>query len=572
MRTKRVKGEMKTSFLVGFFILCVLGQISTEWATITYTSSLSGDQVVPLPDIYQDSIGNAVCILDRTFVNSTLTCTVQHNIAVLVGATINYGRRGTFGPVLYSFPSTYTYQISATWILSDLEGGNYTVIEQENDFLNGNWYITLTSRYFITGEIRGQIEHSDRAFSILRVENTVPRATSSSASGICLGTYSAFDPPQLLTINVIHTVVDSTYLDVATGIPGAVGPIGYSFIMEESPAYDSMTLSIDEQENFIDDLIYLNLLSRKNPNGEIRGQLISIDYPESVGFTSRLAPLNNVDSDNSGCGIFSYDCDSKLFEFIVMHTIRDSVSVNIGFGAEGENGAILYSVNSRNISAVYGSRYLTYEEVYYLYTYQLFVTVSSTDFEEFEIRGQINTEFDFYAYLSGTFVSSPVTTAAVGCSTFLYTNATRVFDYAIYHSVSSPIEVTLSVGAEGQEGVVDRIFPSVSSPIRGDNFLLDDDEIEALAYENLYVQVVSTSYPYVGEIRGQIKRVKPCKPNDDNQLSLSEPETFNSRLYSSGVTSGQLTSDYFGSSDSSILNANILLIIVIISAYLLVLY
>ena len=280
--------------------------------------------------------------------------------------------------------------------------------------------------------------------------------------------------------------------------------------------------------------------------------------------------IGSDNSDNTGCGIFSFDCESKLFEFIVMHTIRNSVSVNIGFGKIGEDGPTLYSVNSRNISAVFGSRYLSYEEEYYLYTDQLFVTVSSGDFPEAEIRGQISTNFDFYAYLSGTFVSSPITTAAVGCATFLYTNRTRVFDYAIYHSVESPIEVTMSVGAEGQEGVVDRIFPAVSSPIRGDSFILDDDEIEALAYENLYVQVVSTSYPYVGEIRGQIKRIKPCKPNDDNQLSLSEPDTFNSRAYSSGVTSGQLTSGYFGSSDSNILNANILLILVIFSAYLLV--
>jgi CHRD domain. len=267
----------------------------------------------------------------------------------------------------------------------------------------------------------------------------------------------------------------------------------------------------------------------------------------------------------TGCAIFAFDCYDRQLEFIVAHNVPNAERVSVHFGEEGVGGPVLFSVDSRNLQAVFGSRILTHEEQYYLYTRQLYITVSSNSSLVEVIRGQIGTTYTLYSYLSGTFVSSPVTTSALGCATFLFTNQTREFDYAIYHTVADPILVTLSKGSEGQEGFVDRIFPSLNSPIRGNNFLLDDDEVEALAFEDLYVQVVSSSYPVVGEIRGQIKQIRPCKPQDDYRLSLSDPDTFYSRYYSSGVTSGQLTIGYFQSSDSSPLPSPLSLLLLLSS-------
>jgi hypothetical protein len=195
-----------------------------------------------------------------------------------------------------------------------------------------------------------------------------------------------------------------------------------------------------------------------------------------------------------------------------MHTIRDAQSVLIGVGLEGTAGPSIFFVNSQTLSSVYGSFFLSYDEEYYLYTNQLFVMVNSNDYPSGEIRDQIGTLYDFYAYMSGTFVNGAVSTSALGCATFTLTDSNRTFNYDIFHSVSSPIEITLNVGADGEEGPVDRVFPGTHSPIKGNDFILDDDEIDNIAHNNMYVQIRSDVYQYPGEIRGQLKRVKPCIP------------------------------------------------------------
>ena len=282
-----------------------------------------------------------------------------------------------------------------------------------------------------------------------------------------------------------------------------------------------------------------------------------------MGFTARLGAgevvngdSTGVESDNTGCSIFAFDCSTRLLEFIVIHTIRDSQSVSISFGESGVIGPALYSVDSSNQSSVFGSVRLTPEEQYYLYTYQLYVWVNSDDFPSGEIRGQIDTTNDFYSYLSGTFVTTPVTTSALGCATFTFTQENRTFNYAVYHTVKNALSVNLGVGSEGEGGFIDRIFPAVESPIRGDTFILDDDEIEALAYDRLYVQVVSTDYPFVGEIRGQIKQLKPCKP----QAPYGEfvPSSNPRYVFYTGNTV-----DY-ASSNSFLLIPNLLFIVIVI--------
>jgi hypothetical protein len=65
-------------------------------------------------------------------------------------------------------------------------------------------------------------------------------------------------------------------------IPGQVGLTEFSFVVPGSPFISDVSLTDIEEQNFFGDLMYLNLRSEKNKNGEIRGQLITIDYPDQV--------------------------------------------------------------------------------------------------------------------------------------------------------------------------------------------------------------------------------------------------------------------------------------------------
>lgn len=228
-----------------------------------------------------------------------------------------------------------------------------------------------------------------------------------------------------------------------------------------------------------------------------------------------------VETNNRGCALIAYNCKSRLMEYLVMHDVPDPRGAFVGTGLAGEFGATLFAM-PYDSAAIYGAVRLTGEEEFSLYTYNLFVMVASLQFPSGEIRGQINIEFDWYAYLSGTNVVSPVTTSAVGCATFkLLGEQNRIFDYSIFHTVKLPLQAQLFVGYEGDNGELSRTFRTVFSPIRGDDIILDDDDLQALVTDASYISIASSSYPAVGEIRGQIRRIRPCNPNTDRVLTLS---------------------------------------------------
>jgi len=217
----------------------------------------------------------------------------------------------------------------------------------------------------------------------------------------------------------------------------------------------------------------------------------------------------------------AYDCDTKILEYVVMHNIPDARGAFIGAAPEGDFGITLFSLG-RGISPIYGSVQLTAEEELLLYSRGLYVSVVSVEYSSGEIRGQITADFDWYAYISGTNVVSPVTTPAVGIATMrLEGEQNRRLDYAIFHSVELPLRATVNIGYEGENGALDLILPSVFSPIRGDDIVLDDDELEAFVAGGVYFSITSIDCPFLGEIRGQVRRINPCSASNDNSLTVS---------------------------------------------------
>lgn len=74
--------------------------------------------------------------------------------------------------------------------------------------------------------------------------------------------------------------------------------------------------------------------------------------------------------------------------------------------------------------------------------------------------GVINSDWQYYAYLSGTYVNPPRTTAAVGCATFSL-SANHTFNYEIVTLVPFPRGIEFSVGEPGENGEVVNLYPYV---------------------------------------------------------------------------------------------------------------
>jgi len=253
--------------------------------------------------------------------------------------------------------------------------------------------------------------------------------------------------------------------------------------------------------------LYMTVPSTRNPDGDIRGQITTIDYLPLAKFTSRINNINTSPSTSSnatGCALWVYHCDTSTLEYLVFHNVASPTQASIWNGIPNTNGTELFTL-TRTQSPIYGSQQFTsgYEQL--LFNQTLFVNIDSVPFPDGEIVGGITTEFPYYAYLSGTYVVPPVTTSSIGCATFqVVGNATLNFD--VEFSVPYPIEVRLVEGPEGVNGVVNRLFPSNITPVVG-NFIFNSSDFSNLDNGLFYVDITSQAYPIDGELRGQIYSV-----------------------------------------------------------------
>lgn len=515
---------MQKAFLFVASLALLLALANAAWIETVRTGTLSANQVVPATNGAPGYGGTFVCVLDRNSSPKTMDCEVQTDVDDVAEIQLYSGARGENGPLLYTFDNQFQagYHLRQTFDLVDFNG--YTVDQQITDFLNGHWYMTIGSDDFQGSIIRGQIEHIDRSYARMAVQNTIPRASGTSASGISLGTFTFYDPARTFQVDFVHNVIEPTGVEIREGIPGTVGPLIYCFIDASSSVFHSVEYTIIEERELLADLQYIQILSENNPNGEIRGQLIAIDYIPNIAFTARLSggeEVPDVSTSSKGCGIVAYNCETRVLEYLVQHNVANPTGAFIHAAERGDNGAALFSL-SNHVSPIYGAVQLTLEEELFLYTQQLYFNVVSNEFPNGEIRGQIGIDADWWAYLSGTNIIPPVTTEAVGCATFfLEGDQNRILNYAVHHSVVSPRKVTLQAGEEGQNGPEIFSLPSVFSPIRGDSVVFDDDDLEAFVTNNMYVSVESETYPVLGEIRGQIRRIDPCRSTHDNTLTFS---------------------------------------------------
>lgn len=124
-------------------------------------------------------------------------------------------------------------------------------------------------------------------------------------------------------------------------------------------------------------MLYLNIPSIPNPTGDVRGQLRTIDYIAEGAFTSLLAGEFVVPSTSgsfTGCAIVTYDCTTKTMEFLIIHDFPGADDGVLGLGKEDEQGTIISGFTT-GTSPIFGSLRLNSEQIYALYTNQLFFQI-----------------------------------------------------------------------------------------------------------------------------------------------------------------------------------------------------
>jgi len=509
---------MLSRLILAVALLFVACNASIHWIETVRTATLTGPQVIPTAGS-PTGYGTAVCNYDRNAVPPVFDCQVNHNVIDPTYAAIYLGNSATVSNTLLL---EFTVPLSPTFrqVFTISDAGSQASYEEA--FLNGFFYITIFTNVYPAGEIRGQFLASDKFYARMGPEETIPRATGTNSRGLAVGTYSFYNPRRLMSINLQHNVLNPTAVEIRVAQAGRVGPLVTRLRNAVAPVIDSYQLTVGEEIEFFDDDFYIQVLSKANPNGEIRGQFAPMDSGPDAAFTTRLNGQNQNPptlSSAVGCGLFTYDCQTRLFEYLIIHNVPAATSAIVEQAINGSTGTTLFGL-SRAQSPIFGFRYLSLEEEFLLYSLQLYVNIISINNPQGDIRGNINVENQYFTYLSGSQINPPITTGSIGCATYFFTN-NRTMNYDIQHTVPFPIATDFIIGATGQNGRFAFSFPNTVSPIQG-TVDLDDDELANLVDGLVYINVRSTAN-FNGEIRGQIFRVNPCTVTRDNGISAPAP-------------------------------------------------
>lgn len=501
--------------VVALVLLSAAGLGSALFGETVYTMTLLPSEVVNSPVVHDnsDSFGTGFCKLTRTEGAKTMFCEVEHNVNELISADIHVGARGEVGPIVFTF-SQEGFLLQGQFSFED--HATYTADQLQSFFLNGLFYLNIVSLDFENGEIRGQVNHGDRFYSIMTPSQTVPRATATGGTGIAVGTYD-FERNEL-DFQLTHSVNNPLETQVGKGKAGDAGKL-QGVLSGSSPLATVFPLTTQEDEDLFLDLLFLQVTSESNPTGEIRGQLVSIDYINQPAFTALLnGQQANSGTNIEGVAVVAYDCESRLMEYIVLHDGANPTDAFVVVGELGEQAQFLFSLPNVQ-SPIYGTQFLLPAEAEALYSNAMgfgifFGTNNGTDAA---IRGQINSDFDKVAYLSGTNVMPAVTTSSTGLM-LLREVEFSAYEYRLFYNLNeTPTEVTLMLGNEGVNGGRLRTLDDIDNG-SDDVLVLDDDDREALEAEETYIEIRTFEHPF-GVVRGQIRNIGQCDLNIDNEIT-----------------------------------------------------
>lgn len=526
---------MKRFILLLFIFILFYSFSFSEFVKTVYVAELLTDSVVPSVTSNNGN-GIAVCIYDRNDFPKSLDCEIQFYIDSSHGpfyAGIYRGSPFENGELLYEFQGQIQSNFRQIFSLEDIIFDQYdyyssndilySINEQEYDFLNGNWYIVITSNDYEFGAIRGSLLQEHFMYAKMDNNQVVPVISENNipnTHGITIGTYSYFNPFKIANYYIVHDVDIASNIEIRQAKEGEIGGGNYIFSSTISPIEESVSYTSTTEFYLLDDEQYIQIISPQYPNGEIRGQLHAINQFPTASFTARLDGLSVLPSSVStiarGCGLFSLDCNNFLLEYIVYHTVTQPTGAWMNLGDRYTDGIKLWPL-SRNEGPIYGSRILEPDEILAFYQNRLYITIESIVYPEGEIRGQISDTYNLYAYLSGNQLNPPLTTSGVGCGTFRLdevTNKGRKFNYDIYFELPDTDYGTVELihGDRGIDGENIATLGDSFTSVSGSNIFLSNNEVNFVGTEKTYIQIGdSTIAGGKGKLRGQIYHItNPC--------------------------------------------------------------
>ncbi len=518
---------MKKLYKILFVLILLSTQILSAQRNVKmlFTARLSGANEKPTAVVTQaKGLVTAVVEGNTVTINAVFDSLSGPVIGCHFHKGVSSGTGGTFTNFLTNIRGNRLY-VKTT--LTDAQIG---------DMMEDSVYFNVHTTANGSGEIRGQmVFETDYLFDVIATGSQEIPAVTSTASAV-----GTFNISRLLfttgnkidykvTVNGLSGAITGAHLHY--GAFGASGSVAYPLAFSGNTLTGSLTVPFTFLDSIFRGLIYMNIHTAANPNGEVRGQVF---YEGSgIGFDAAIDGAQAVPTNTSTAkGTMYANIRSTLDTLDYAVLVTGIVPNNAHFhkGAVGVSGGVIVALAP--VGASFPNLYagkvpMTPALIDAFIKDSMYVNIHSAAFPNGEIRGQVASllRTGLVANLCGGQETPAVNTTASGAG---FMSISRDKSLLLLDAVTNGLS-TNATGAHihrGEKGVAGPVILSLASVLSGNATsgiygvttvpTLVDSMINGLTYFNFH----TTANPN-GEIRGQVapNLVQECLANSVLELN-----------------------------------------------------
>lgn len=522
----------------------IRGQLLPD-ADMYFASNMFGSYEVP---VFMTSASGAAAIEilgnEMVFTGSFSNLEGDFAADVAGGAHIHLAMAGQNGGIILPLAATVAENLrSGTF---EAARNTFTLTGEQLAALQGRrFYINIHTQRNRAGEIRGQII-SAMTRTLFRAHLSgsyeVPIVTT-NANGMVLA--EVLGDGNVQFSGTFNGLESDFAMDIAggahihRGMAGMTGGIIAPFTANTSDnrtgtfpaASNATTLPAEEITRLFNRGIYVNIHSRNNPSGELRGQLLPEAAINFNGFLSGIfevpevatRALGAVKAELNGTQLIVSGAFNNLGSALATD-IAGGAHIHLGFA--GQAGGIQFLLNTTINEDARGGRFeaanntftLTPEQVAQMRGRQYYVNIHSAQVRSGELRTQLLFEANAYfvAPLSGASETVPVNTNATGMIV-VEVNGGNGIATGSFANLEGNIALDVAGGAHlhtgfaGQNGPIKQILTLVSGAdnrsatfTAGQNtFAISTGFLDTIRNRQVYANIHS-EVARSGEIRGQL--------------------------------------------------------------------
>ncbi len=217
-------------------------------------------------------------------------------------------------------------------------------------------------------------------------------ALSGSTEGRGTAIFKLHEGDMLLDYNLnVFELENITASNILIGPPSNDGSIAHTL---ETPANGSssgrLELTTEDIDNLKSGMLYVNVSTQQNPDGEISGQIMDEAPVFKAELNGEQQVPEAVETDATGTARLelSEDLATLAYELTIMN-IQNVTAAHIHMGQRGENGDIIFPLADSSFQMISGEIELNEDQLATLLAEGYYINVHTVQNPPGEIRGQI---------------------------------------------------------------------------------------------------------------------------------------------------------------------------------------